>query len=421
MLSVETVKKLPDSPGVYFFTRGRKILYIGKATSLCDRVRSYLLPEDGHGRGGRITQMLDRATGVRYQRTGSVLEALLLESALIKKHQPKYNTREKDDKSYWYVVITKENWPRVLMVRGKLMGSLSRRQAGDASKNSLPPAAVFGPFPHGAELREALRLIRKIFPYRDKCKPFVGKKCFNAQIGLCPGVCAGAITSVDYRRRIGHLELLLAGRVRPLIAALTREMGKASRDQDFEKGARFRDHIRALKHIQDVALIKTWKSDFQVQGSRTSRFRIEAYDIAHLSGGNAVGVMAVADGDGFKKSEYRKFKVSHGADDLANLSEVLERRLAHHEWPKPDLIVIDGGTNQLNVAKNVLIKAKIASRVVSVVKDKRHRPKSLLGDRKMICQYRALILRLNYEAHRFAIAFHRHRQRLIVKHRVFNN
>ena len=120
MLSKEKIKKLRDSPGVYFFTRGREILYIGKATSLRDRVRSYFssnLLEAS--RGGRIVQMLALAIGVRHQRTDSVLEALLLESVLIKKHQPKYNTREKDDKSYCYIVITDEEFPRVLMIRGQ--------------------------------------------------------------------------------------------------------------------------------------------------------------------------------------------------------------------------------------------------------------------------------------------------------------
>jgi excinuclease UvrABC nuclease subunit len=426
-LLVQT-KKLPDTPGVYFFTRGREILYIGKATSLRDRVRSYFsFTGVEASRGGRIMQMLALATGIRYQQTDSVLEALLLESALIKKHQPKYNAREKDDKSYWFVVITDEEFPRVLMVRGKdllqeeensdrfthlLMGSLPRRQAGDTTQN-FPLLSAYGPFPNSSELREALRLIRKILPFRDKCKPLAGEKCFNAQIGLCPGVCDNSITRVAYNRRIGHLQLLLAGRVRPLIAKLTHEMKVASRRQDFEKSAQLRDQIRALKHIQDVGLIKTWKSDFQVGGSPTSRFRIEAYDIAYLGGSNAVGVMVVMEDGELKPSDHRKFKVKNGGDDLANLREVLERRLAHHEWPRPDLIVVDGGVNQLNTAKNILAKTKIAIPVVSVVKDERHKPKEILSDQKLLPDQRRLILLLNHEAHRFAITFHRHRRKIV--------
>ncbi|MEK7622162.1 MAG: hypothetical protein AAB415_03200 [Patescibacteria group bacterium] len=429
------INKLPDAPGVYFFTRGREILYIGKATSLRDRVRSYFRPEVAASRGGRITQMLALATGLRHQRANSVLEALLLESALIKKHQPKYNAREKDDKSYWYVVVTKEVWPRVLMVRGSklwptlqerenfdrfthlLMGSPPERpfgRAGDATQN-FPLLSAFGPFPNSNELREALRLIRKIFPYRDTCTPLSGKRCFNAQIGLCPGVClpassadAGEITAANYRRRIGHLKLLLAGRVRSLIATLTHEMNAAARQHDFEKSAERRDQIQALTHIQDVGLIKN--SPIPSMSSPPRRridMRLEAYDIAHLGGSAAVGVVVAVEAGELKKSDYRKFKVGHGGDDLANLREVLERRFTHDEWPPPDLIVIDGGSNQLSLAKTVLVKMKVTAPVVAVVKDTRHRPRDILGDDKLSADTRRLILLANHEAHRFAITCHR--------------
>ena len=138
--------------------------------------------------------------------------------------------------------------------------------------------------------------------------------------------------------------------------------------------------------------------------------RIEAYDIAHLGGSNAVGVMVAAENGELKRSDYRKFKVRNADDDLANLREVLERRLARDEWPKPDLIVIDGGVNQLNVAKKVLTKAKIIIPIVSVVKDERHHPKAILGNDHLTFAVRRLIFLLNHETHRFATAFHRHRR-----------
>ncbi|HEY4476672.1 MAG TPA: UvrB/UvrC motif-containing protein [Candidatus Paceibacterota bacterium] len=411
MLSIAKVKKLPDTPGVYFFTRGREILYIGKATSLRDRARSYFSSATvERSRGGRIVQMLALVTGLRYKRTDSVLEALLLESELIKKHQPKYNAREKDDKSYWYVVITKEDWARVLMIRGQRLKAITYKLE-----------AVFGPFPHGAELREALRLIRKIFPYRDQCQPLAGKPCFNAQIGLCPGVCLSAdkaglghISPVVYHHQISHLKLLLSGRVKSLINMLTREMNTSARQSAFERSAELRDQIRALTHIQDIGLIKKSMSRVTLDMSNIN-FRIEAYDIAHLGGSNAVGVMVVVEAGELERSGYRKFKVSHGADDLANLREILERRLAHREWPKPNLIVVDGGPNQLATIKNILAKSKTSIPVVSVVKDERHQPKGLLGDQKMIAKYRNLILQLNHEAHRFAIAFHRRRRKKLTR------
>ena len=173
--------KVPDEPGVYLFKKGRKILYIGKATSLRDRVRSYFSLDLVNGRGSAIVAMVAEANSLAYRRTDSVLEALILEANEIKKNQPIYNSKEKDDKSYNYITITKEDFPKVLVTRG---------------------SGTFGPFPHGAELKEALKIIRKIFPYRDdKCK-LIGKPCFNAQLGLCPGPCAGWILKKDYRKII---------------------------------------------------------------------------------------------------------------------------------------------------------------------------------------------------------------------------
>ena len=142
--------------------------------------------------------------------------------------------------------------------------------------------------------------------------------------------------------------------------------------------------------------------------------RIEAYDVAHLAGSEAVGVMVVAEDGEFKKSDYRKFKVSHGADDLANLREMLARRFAHSEWPLPELLVIDGGLNQARAARAVLARTGHLIPLIAVIKDEHHRPREIIGDQKMATVHRALILRLNHEAHRFAIGFHRQRQGKIV-------
>ncbi|MEK7136021.1 MAG: hypothetical protein AAB821_00295 [Patescibacteria group bacterium] len=181
---------LPDEPGVYFFTRklkneygqeqGKKTLYIGKATSLRDRARSYFGRDLVATRGGVIVRMVAECDGLEFKTTNSVLEALILEAALIRNLKPKYNTLQKDDKSYWYVVVTKETWPRVLSVREKDLAT------------EIEPEKIkyhFGPFPNASELKEALKIIRKIIPWRDKCEPASGKPCFNAQLGLCPGVC----------------------------------------------------------------------------------------------------------------------------------------------------------------------------------------------------------------------------------------
>ncbi len=368
---------LPDVPGVYFFKHGKEILYIGKATNLKDRVKSYFVRDVLMTRSPLIAKMLEEAERITFIKTGSVLEALILEAHEIKKHQPIYNSKEKDDKSYNYVTITQEDFPKVIVTRG---------------------SGTYGPFPHGHELREALKIIRKLFLYRDKCLLGQKKPCFNAQIGLCPGVCVGKISKKDYGRIIRHLTLFFDGKKKVLVNSLRREMKNLAKNQRFEDAGEIKKQIFALGHIQDIALIK--KSISRDSNS----FRIEAYDVAHTSGQNVVSVMTVVEDGESAKGEYRKFKIhTDKNDDMANLKETLVRRLAHREWKLPNLIVVDGGVGQINAAKSVLKNAGLDIGVVSVVKDDRHKAREILGDKK----HSREILLANSEAHRFAIGYHR--------------
>ena len=389
---------LPDAPGVYFFLDSRssrsdlkgsqgqtfprgKILYIGKATSLKDRVKSYFVRDILMTRSPLIARMLEEAKKIEFVETDSVLEALLLEAHEIKKHQPVYNSKEKDDKSYNYVTITEEDFPRVLVTRG---------------------SGTYGPFPHGAELKAALKIIRKIFPYRDKCVLDQSRACFNAQIGLCPGVCAGLISKGDYRKIIRHLRLFFEAKKIELIRSLEKEMKAYAKEYQFEKAEKVKRQIFALEHIQDIALIK---QDLEPRGkSLEASFRIEAYDIAHISGTDAVGVMTVVENGELNKSQYRKFKIRQDKnDDTANLREILERRFGHLEWRLPNLIVVDGGRGQINTVKEVLSKVGLNITVASVVKDERHKAQEIMGDKKHARE----VFLANSEAHRFAIGYHR--------------
>ncbi|MBI2100058.1 MAG: UvrB/UvrC motif-containing protein [Candidatus Vogelbacteria bacterium] len=372
-----------DNPGVYLFKKEREILYIGKATSLRDRVRSYFNSNILKARGPRIVGLIKQATSIQTIPTDSVLEALILEANLIKKYQPKYNVQEKDDKSFLYVAITKEDFPRVLLERGR---------------------GTYGPFPHPGELREALKIIRKIFPFRDTCQLGQTRPCFNAQIGLCPGVCVGAIAKAEYARTIRHLKLFFSGKKSQLIKQLEREMNQFAKNQEFEKAAQARKQIFALQHIRDVALIKHPMSN---TGHRMlGDFRIEAYDIAHTSGRHTVGVMIVVENGEAKKSDYRRFKLE-GNNDIANLKSIINRRLNHVEWLTPNLIVVDGGVAQHNVVQTLLRASERKIPIVAVVKDERHRAKKLLGEPALIVKHRDEILFANREAHRFAVAYHR--------------
>jgi excinuclease UvrABC nuclease subunit len=392
---------LPDAPGVYFFIDiHKKVLYIGKATSLRNRVRSYFANDIVEKRSPLIEQMVAEAMTVEVTETASVLEALILETNLIGTHRPHFNTKSKDDKSYNHLVITNEEWPRVLIVRGKdLTEKFSEKEI----------KYTFGPFPSGGLLREALKIVRKLFQYYDTNDPIgtertrlaKGKVDFNRQIGLYPNYTDKAI----YDRTIRHLKLFFDGKKKQIIKELTRDMMTAAKAEHFEVANRIKKQIFALEHIQDVALIKADRASAR----NGSLIRIEAYDIAHLDGKDMVGVMTVVEGSEPQKSEYRKFKIKSlkDANDPAALREVLERRLSHTEWPLPNIVVVDGNEIQKRTAEEILTRNGHLIPVVAVVKDDRHKAHHLLGPHELIESHKLEILHANAESHRFAITYHR--------------
>jgi len=400
VISKKIISKLPSTPGVYIFKHGDKILYIGKATSLKDRVRSYFNKDIIATRSPLVFKMLQEFDNLEHIKTDSVLEALVLEAHLIKKHQPSANIKEKDNKSFNFVVITKEDFPRVLVLRGREL--LNSHYLKDSNYEI---AYSFGPFPNGTQLKEALKIVRKMFPYRDKCEPLSGKPCFNRQIGLCPGVCTGEITKEGYAKQIENIKLFFEGNKKQIMKNLEKQMKSFAREKKFEEANLAKRTLFTINHIQDVSLIK---EDKLVSNNSTETFRIESYDIAHMSGQNVVGVMTVVEDGEIKKSDYRKFKIKDnpGVNDTKALSEVLTRRLAHIEWRFPDLIVVDGGVAQKNIVNKILKQNILDVPVVSVVKDDRHKAREILGDKKWL-KYEREILLSNAEAHRYAIGFHK--------------
>ncbi len=421
-VALADLKKLPETPGVYFFLGARKkILYIGKATVLRDRVRSYFARDIAETRGPKIVRMLEQARRIGYQSTESVLEALILETNLIKAHQPPYNTDAKDDKSYNYVMITHERYPRVLMARGRDLFSENPKSEIRNPKSKY----VFGPFPHGMQLREAMKIIRKLFPYRDKCAPgeseqkaansqqkgkILSGACFNRQIGLCPGVCTGEISVREYARTINHIRLFFEGKKGILIRRLEREMNMAARAFEFERAGEIKKTLFGLRHIQDIALIK---DEVRTAAGNRQSLRIEAYDVAHLSGQADVGVMTVVTNGRADKDAYRMFRLrgKHGGNDLSALEEILKRRLHHSEWGVPDIVVTDGALLQLGVAEKMFSDVEVKPLLVGVVKDARHRPKDILNLPVGFAGIRNDILLANAEAHRFALEYHKRRRK----------
>lgn len=400
-------KKLPDAPGVYFFLGSKKeILYIGKATSLKNRVRSYFATDISATRSRLIEQMVHEAKTVEYTATESVLEALILEANLIRTHKPKHNTISRDDKSYNHLIITNEEFPRVLVIRNKDL----TEKYGESDI-----LYHFGPFTSATLFKDALKIIRKLFQYYDAKVPIGMEKTrmargqidFNRQIGLYPS----EATKDQYLLTIRHIRLFFEGKKYEVIADLQKEMMQYATEEAFEKAHQVKKKIFALQHIQDIALIKDENRIYRDERS----VRIEAYDIAHLAGTNMVGVMTVIEGGVAEKSEYRKFKIKSvtGSNDPAALKEVLERRLEHPEWPYPQIIVVDGSTAQKNAAEHVLRKAGILIPVVAVVKDDRHKPIRLIAAKKLLEQHEQAILFANAESHRFAITYHRSKRKIV--------
>ncbi|KKS43811.1 hypothetical protein A2567_00200 [Candidatus Azambacteria bacterium RIFOXYD1_FULL_42_11] len=386
-------KKIPNKPGIYWFSKKGEKIYVGKAGLLKKRIASYFRTKDP-----RIFEMVGEADNVSFKKAGSVLEAVILEANAIKKYLPKYNIKEKDNRSFVYLVIPKEDFPRPFIARGREVEKY-------ASKNN-----VFGPYQSYRILKIALNLARKIFPF-GMCRPNQGKPCFDYQIGLCPGICVGAISKKDYQKNIKNLTLLFKGEHKRLFKKLKKTDPEA---------------FYALKHVQDVALISNSKIGNWKLKIGNSVQRIEGFDISHLHGSEPVGAMSVFINGEADNSKYRLFKIrnmENKFDDMAMLSEILERRFNHDEWGKPDVVLIDGGRNQITAAKNVLAKRNIFVPVIGIVKILGHSGSAAEGDKlyfqntkpsvkKILLTSRQVLQQVRNEAHRFAISFQRRKRKI---------
>ncbi|HSR89427.1 MAG TPA: GIY-YIG nuclease family protein [Candidatus Udaeobacter sp.] len=321
----ESVKEFPLSPGVYIWRdKNNKPLYVGRATSLRRRVLQYFRKDIDP----RIGEMVSLASKVEHHQTASVLEAIILEANLIKKYWPKYNVKDKDNRSFIYIVFAKTDFPKPIIVRGRELESFPKSSA-----------RIFGPYQSLTLVRNALKIIRRIFPY-STCLP-TGKACFEHQVGLCPGVCVGAISKQDYQKNINNIILLLKGEKNRLLKKLTKENPAAA---------------LALKHFQDVTLIS--REEFEAGEQKFNR--IEGYDISHFAGKEVYGSMVVFTNGQPDKSQYRLFKIKTVTNnDLDALKEMMERRLKHTEWPTPDLILIDGGKPQIDYLSKTMVDFQV--------------------------------------------------------------
>lgn len=401
----EKVSSLPESPGVYMFKDASgTILYIGKAKSLKKRVQTYF----SRLLDAKTQAMVAKIADIGYRLTPTEAQAQILESSLIKEEQPHYNIDLKDDKSFPWICITKEEFPRISICRRK--------------KHESPgEAEYFGPYTNVKLLRQAFKLVRRVFGFctcrreRENRK----KPCLYHRLGLCPAPCAGKINKVDYAEIIEEIRLFLNSKYERLIEKLSRKMQEASRGQRFEEASKIRDQINALGAIGNAgggALSLNEMEDLKNLALLPHLpYRIEAFDISNIQGKSACGSMVSFYKGEPDKNNYRRFRIKtvSGIDDYRMLAEVVSRRysrLLDERLKLPDLVLIDGGKQHLMVALRELGKLKLKLPVISIAKDReniyikdKEAPLRLEQDTPAL----NLIRRVRDEAHRFAISYHR--------------
>jgi excinuclease ABC subunit C len=330
----------------------------------------------------------------------------LLEASLIKKYHPKYNVELRDDKSYPSILITKDTYPRIDVVRPR------------SGKFSLEEGRLFGPYVDSKLIREALTIVRKIFHYRA-CRSMPKKPCLDYHIGLCDAPCAKKISIKDYQSIIDHVCLILEGRKDELYRSLRLKMEKYVTQKEFEKAAILRDQIRAVGALysgtKDINYYKEAEQLKLVLSLARVPERIEAFDISNTMGDQSVGSMVSFLNGSPDKNNYRRFRIREveGIDDFQMIAEVVRRRyqrLKREGALFPDLILIDGGKGQLSAAQEELDKLDVKVPLLSIAK--REEEIFLPGKRKPVLLSKhslglKVLQRIRDEAHRFAISYHR--------------
>ncbi len=524
------LKTIPESPGVYQHLDAEgKVLYVGKARNLQRRVSSYFSHYDD--KSAKIKMLVRSVYDIRVTVVATEIDALLLENSLIKRYQPRYNSMLKDDKSYPYLCITDEEYPRLLYTR--------RRNI---------KGQYYGPYPNGRILRELQDIIRQLFQYRT-CDTMGKRPCMKHQIGLCAAPCAGKQTKEDYRATIENIRRILRGDFNEILDQLKRQMYAAAEQLRFEEAEALKNKIHLLEEYQsrstvvdtnvrnvDVitilsdpayayinfmrvkngAIIYSFSNEIKkrldesdeeilatvipelhqqtastatevllpvpvpdlpddylhqnvdprgdrrkllelslrnvesyqkqcrhqralTQGDAAPQavklleklqralqlpslpMEIECFDNSNIQGAYPVAGMVRFTAGKPNRKEYRKFNIKsvEGPDDYASMAEVIERRYSKNA--PPDLLIVDGGAGQMEVARHVIYdRLHLQIPIAGLAKDDRHRTNELLrynehGDIAVVGLKPTdpvfhLLEQIQNEVHRFAITFHKEKR-----------
>lgn len=358
----QKLKTLPRTPGVYFHkSASGEIIYVGKAAVLKNRVRQYF--QDSRGRDNKTMALVAEIADTDWIETESEVDALFLESEMVKRYMPRYNVLLRDDKSQMYVRIDmKSEWPTV---------SFTRNPADDG-------AEYFGPFYNGFALKKALRYLRRVFPYLTRQRR-PGQSKLDEDLGLSPRLSDG---SVAYKASLRKLISYIKGNRKAIAAELERDMKTAARLHDFERAADLRNKLSAMRELQrrvcfgdkeflDISKDKALADLAKLLCLKDIPARIEGYDISHMSGRQVVASMVVFTNGASDRAEYRKFKVSEKNDDTGNIHQTIFRRLSERNlksWGRPDLLLIDGGKGQLAAAIKARDERGITVPIISIAK-----------------------------------------------------
>lgn len=358
------LKTLPRSPGVYFHkSKAGEIIYVGKAAVLKNRVRQYF--QSKRDMDIKTLALVAEIEDTDWVETESEIDALFLESEMVKRYMPRFNILLRDDKSQMFVRIDmKSDWPYV---------GFTRNPADDG-------AEYFGPYYNGYAVKKALRYLRKIFPYYTKPRKSGERPDLDSHIGLSP---RPGITSEEYKTTLRKLIRYFEGGRKALAREIEKEMHQAAKLHDFENAARLRNKLNDLRELQRRIMFGDKEfldiSKDRALGDLTDLLslvkiptRIEGYDISHMGGTNVVASMVVFTNGVSDRAEYRKFKTKiEQNDDYYNMNETLTRRLSEKNlkaWGVPSLILIDGGKGQLDAAIKAMEAREVAFPIISIAK-----------------------------------------------------
>lgn len=340
---------LPKEPGVYFHKdKTGKIIYVGKAANLRNRVRQYF--QKSRVRDPKTDALVTEISDTDWMVVESEIEALFLEAEMIRRYMPQYNILLRDDKAMSYIRIDYDSdYPTV---------GTTRRPLDDGAR-------YYGPYFSTHSVRQALRLLRKVFPYATKKVPGQKRATLQYHLGLDPGLEEGRTSLEDYRANLRKLMAYIEGKRTAIIRDLEKDMKQAAKAQDYERAATIRNqlyHLQNLnkqiifsdKEFMDISKDHALGELVELLGFETFPKRIEGYDISHMSGTDVVASMVVFTNGVSNKGEYRKFKTKKDHNnDFYNMHETITRRLSDKNrkaWSMPSLVLIDGGKGQLDAA-----------------------------------------------------------------------